>query len=55
VDNPESVVSRNSYSRVKDCTSVSNLRFSKKSRVLETSQNSKEDGQHFWHFQQELA
>jgi hypothetical protein len=41
MDNPENVGSRNSYSRINDCMNLSNLRFSKKSQGLETSQNSK--------------
>jgi hypothetical protein len=49
IDNPETVGSRNSYSRINDFTSLSNLRFSRKSRHLETSQNSasKKDDQSF--------
>jgi hypothetical protein len=47
--------SRNSYTRINNCTNVSNLRFSKKSRGLETSQNSKKDEQLFLPSEQELT
>jgi hypothetical protein len=46
-DNPESVGSRNSYSRINGSTDLSNFRFSKKSRGLETSQNSHKSDQRF--------
>jgi hypothetical protein len=37
---------RNSYSRINDCTSLSNIRFSKKSGGLEISQNSSQKTMH---------
>jgi hypothetical protein len=55
MDNPESVGSRKSYSRINDCTGFSNPRFSKKSRGLETSKNFKKNDQRFRPSQQELA
>jgi hypothetical protein len=36
MDNPEGVGSRNSYCRINDWTNLSDLRFSEKSRELET-------------------
>jgi hypothetical protein len=41
MNNPESIGSRTSYSGINGCTNLPNLRFSKKTRGLETSENSK--------------
>jgi hypothetical protein len=55
MDNPESVGSRNSYSKINDSMNSPNDRFLKKISNLETSQNSKKDGKHFWLSQQEMG